>query len=242
MRHSHVTFCLVVLLIAGCRDSAESEVVETSSPTSSSPPVELTWEAQLAAVRDGQATRIAITQATVSREQWQQLAEGCESLERLEVDAADITDSDLELLAQLPQLTLLKLGAEVGDDGIAQIAGVQTLEFLNFPNGGFHNESLALLAELPNLKQLRFHSPHVGDDGLAFIATLPQLRYLHIIACPMTADGLKHLHGMTQLQSFYLDGSDIADEAIYELLRALPSLHFHRDQLHLPDDPQAHEH
>lgn len=235
-----ILILLACAALSGCAGATESETDVAVSETVL--PAEPTWETQLAAVRDGSATRIAISQQLVTPDQWRQLADGCEAIERLEVDAGEMTAADLELLAALPNLTLLKLGAEVDDDGMAHIATVESLEVLNLPEGRFHDQSLTLLADLPRLKQLRFHSPHVTDDGMRIIATLPSLRYLHIISCPITADGLKHMYGMTELQSFYLDGSDIEDEAVYELLESLPSLHFHRDQLHLPDDPHGHEH
>ncbi len=242
MRIPHAIILALTLLTSGCGDPAEQADVDASSTTAAAPPIESTWDDQLAAIRDGVTTRIAIAQQTISREQWQQLAEGFESLERLEIDDADITDADLELLSGFPQLSQLKLGCEVGDVGMTHIAGAQSLEFLNLPEGRFHDESLALLSQLPRLKQLRFHSPNVTDAGMQSIAGLPSLRYLHLIACPITADGLAHLHGMSELQSFYLDGSDIDDAAIYELIEALPTLHFHRDQLHLPNDPHGHDH
>jgi hypothetical protein len=242
MRHRLASLVAICLLVCGCDVSSEPAVPAPTTTSKSQLPVEVAWVEQLAAVRAGEATRIAVSHSTVTREQWHELRTGCESLSRLEIDAADITDADLDVLASLPALTLLKLGSEVGDDGIRLIARVETLEVLNLPEGRFHDDALSLLTTLPRLKQLRFHSPNVGDEGLRIIATLPALKYLHIIACPITADGLAHLHAMTELQSFYLDGCDIEDEAIYALLDALPSLHFHRDQLHLPDDRHGHEH
>jgi hypothetical protein len=68
------------------------------------------------------------------------------------------------------------------------------------------------------------------------------LRFLHLIDVPITDAGLAHVSGMTWLESFYLDGGDCTDAGLRGLLQALPELHFHRDQLHLPDDPHAHPH
>jgi hypothetical protein len=98
------------------------------------------------------------------------------------------------------------------------------------------------LAGLKELELLRFGSPHISDDGLAVVSTLPSLRFLPLIDVPITDAGLQHLHSMSGLESFYLDGGRCTDEGLYALLRALPGLHFHRDQLHLPDDPHRHPH
>ena len=47
---------------------------------------------------------------------------------------------------------------------------------------------------------------------------------------------------MEQLESFYLDGGRVTEDGLMALLEALPKLHFHRDQQHLPDDPRADDH
>ena len=58
---------------------------------------------------------------------------------------------------------------------------------------------------------------------------------------PVTDEGIRAIHGMTWLESFYLDGGNATDEGLRQLLTALPELHFHRDQLHIPSDDR-HDH
>jgi len=129
----------------------------------------------------------------------------------------------------------------VGNEQLEQLTGLETLRQLNLPRGAFDDRGLAAIARLP-LTQLRFHSPQVTDAGMQQIAKIETLRALHLIDVPITDEGLAHLHQMTWLESFYLDGGHCSDTGLSRLLEALPRLHFHKDQLHLPGDDKAHPH
>lgn len=227
--------CLVSCL-AGCVEAPPQQV-------RSSQPIEPAWEEQVQQVRAGEATGIRSIARPVSPQQWQMLQEECRSLEVLEVDSRRLAAQDLQLLAdRLPALQRLKLTGPVDDSQLQKIAAVAGLKMLNLPNGEFTDDGMQHLTELKDLELLRFGSPHVTDEGLAVVSQLPSLRFLHLIDVPITDAGLQHLHPLTGLESFYLDGGRCTDEGLYSLLRARPDLHFHRDQLHLPDDPHAHPH
>ena len=113
------------------------------------------------------------------------------------------------------------------------------LRVVDLPQAEFGDEGIVMLCALPELRQLRIGSPYVTDQALASLSKVQSLRYLHLINCPVTDRGLAHMHGMTWLESFYLDGGQVTDAGLAALLEALPELHFHRDQLHLPSDPRA---
>jgi hypothetical protein len=193
-------------------------------------------------VRSGRAREIRALGQTIGPSDWAALADGCSGLFVLEVAHAEIEDSHLAVVAALPGLKRLRLGAPVGDVGIAHLEACQELTVLNLPASAISDSGLAQLSQFPRLELLRFHSPHVTDAGLAQIAGLRSLRFLHLIDVPVTDAGLAHLHAMTWLESFYLDGGHCTDEGLSALLRALPDLHFHKDQLHLPGDSRAHPH
>jgi len=132
--------------------------------------------------------------------------------------------------------------ATVGDAQLRELAGLENLEQVNLRRGRFTDEGLQVLSTLPNLTHLRFHSPEVTDAGMAHIRKMEKLRALHVIDTPITDRGLEHLYGMSWLESFYLDGGNCTADGLAELLENLPELHFHLDQLHLPDDPKKHPH
>lgn len=230
---------LVWLVIAGC--SAESGP-PGSRPRTNAPGAERTWSEQVRDIRDGRSTQIRIEAQTVGPEAWNELRNGCGALRVLEVEQAGIGDADLHVLASLPGLTRLKLGAPITDAGVQRLAAAQNLEIVNLPEADMTDAGLAALATLPRLQLLRLRSRRVSDAGLVHIAGMKSLRFLHLIDVPVTDAGLQHLYGMTWLESFYLDGGRCSDEGLSALLKALPDLHFHKDQLHLPGDPRADAH
>jgi hypothetical protein len=134
------------------------------------------------------------------------------------------------------------LYAPVGDRQLEALAGLENLERLNLPRATFTDAGLAKMADLPNLTLLRFGSPNVTDAGMRSIAHLPKLRFLHLIEVPITDAGLAELHELKQLESFYIDGGRTTDAGLQALVQAVPDLHIHRDQLHLPGDKSGHSH
>lgn len=203
---------------------------------------ELAWSEQLAAAREGRTTAVVVDARLVSPDEFRQLGDGCQALETLEIGQADIPDDALVVLAALPKLKRLRLGAPLGDDGLERIAAAHSLEIVNLADARCTDAGLAGLAALPRLRLLRLGSPRVTDAGLAHVAGMKSLRFLHLIGVPITDAGLAALSGMTWLESFYLDGGNCTDAGLRRLLAALPELHFHRDQLHLEGDPHAHRH
>lgn len=233
---------LVLLLLclwpaAGCVQ-APPQTVEVQA----SRPAEPEWNDQVQQVRAGESTEIRLVAQPVEPDQWQMLQQKCQSLEVLEVDASLLTAGDLQVLADLSGLRRLKLTGPVDDTALEPIASARQLTALNLPDGVFTDDGLQNLEALQDLQLLRFGSRNVTDAGLAVVPRLRSLRFLHLINVPVTDAGLKHLHGLAGLESFYLDGGRCTDEGLYTLLQALPGLHFHRDQLHLPDDPHTHPH
>jgi hypothetical protein len=214
---------------------------ETEHPPAT-PPAEASWSQQISAVREGRSNQIIVTHQAIDATQFVELADSCDGLLILEIESAGVHDEDLAVLEHCPHLKRLKLGAPVGDTGTEHIAAVPSLEIVNLPEARFTDDGLASLARLPRLELLRFHTPNVTDAGMAHIPEIKSLRFLHLIDVPITDTGLRPLYSMTELESFYLDGSQCTEDGLGDLLRALPELHFHKDQLHLPGDPHADEH
>ena len=226
----------VLALLLGCADS------DRQQPATPVAPREVPWAEQVDLVRAGEADAVRAPLAAVTPAQWSMLAQQCESLEILEADVSRLSPDRLHEVAGLPRLRQLVLHGPIDDEWIRQIVTIKGLRNLNLPDAEFTNAGLEELADLPELELLRFRSPHVSDEGMQTIASFPALRFLHLIDVPITDEGLLPLHQMTELESFYLDGGRCTDAGLRRLLEALPGLHFHRDQLHLPDDPHSHPH
>ncbi|WP_237227527.1 hypothetical protein [Rubinisphaera sp. JC750] len=233
-------FCLIasLLLLPACQQQPE----ESAAPTPASIQTEFSLQEQLERIHSGKSTEIVLESTPVSADEFRQLSEVADQLTRLDLEAVTLDADNQKLLARFTQLDRLKLGAPVDDATLKQIGELQVLRIVNLPNGQFTDDGLKELAGLPKLELLRFSSPHVTDAGLSVVKELPALRFVHLIDVPITDAGLKHLHDVDTLESFYLDGGQTTDEGLRDLLAAHPELHLHKDQLHLPGDPQSHEH
>ena len=162
-------------------------------------------------------------------------------LHTLELYAAHFSPTDLDCLASLSQLRRLRLeDLALHDRSIVSLWEMPHLEILNIPATVLTDSGVkTLVARLSGLQLLRIGSPHITDTGIATLSELQSLRFLHLVDIPVTDAGLIHFHDMHSLESFYIDGGQETEPGIRELLRANPQLHFHRNQLHIPDDPLA---
>lgn len=230
---------LFVLLLVGCGLPAPAP---SESRERAATPV-FDWNSAVEQVRSGNVRRIEASRYAVPEAEWQMLATGCDLLEILEVDNTSVaSESLIRILEQIPAVKRLKLMGPAGDAELRAIARLERLEILNLPQGQFSDEALQDLKGHSRLQLLRFSSPAVGDAGLAMLTTLPSLRFLHLIDVPITDAALEHLIDCPKLESFYLDGGHCTEDGLSALIRRMPKLHFHWNQLHLRDDPQAHPH
>lgn len=236
MRPAVVSFSLTIAL-AGCgpSDPPAAVVIEIAEP-------EASWKTQLAAVRGGRSTEIRLSEQRVDAALFRELATGCAGLTVLALDRADLRDDDLEPLRSLADLRWLKLPGPIGDAGAETIAACRSLEILNLPGAAFADSGLAKLATLDRLSLLRFGSPNVTDAGLVRLEELPKLKALHLIGVPITDAGLRAVGSVKSLESFYLDGGRVTEAGLRKLLTDRPDIHFHKDQNHLPGDPNADVH
>ena len=238
MRETTALVLLGLFVIAGCDRGTES-------PTSAVPPVATVpdedWASQLAAVRAGEINEIRVTEP-VSAAEFAELGTGCDGLRNLLIDRPDLAGSNLELLPKLPSLRWLKLGGPVGDAELESVVACLGLEILNLPDGVFTDAGLGEIATLPKLELLRFGSPNATDAGIASLKKVDTLKYLHLLGVPITDAALPSVAALPRLESFYLDGGRTTDAGLRTLLDARPTLHFHLNQKHLPDDPQADGH
>jgi hypothetical protein len=232
-------FCFFTVCLAGCGEEPGASAPQAApAAVATSEPL---WDAQLAAVREGRSDEIHVSSAALSSEQFREIGDRCEAVRTLLLDHASIGNADLDVLAKLPKLRRLKLPFAVDDSGIDEIAGCRELENLNLPAGVFTDSGCSRIAELDRLILLRFGSPNVTDEGVRALAKLPHLRFLHLLDVPITDACLDDIASIDTLESFYLDGGRTTGAGLRKLLAERPDLHVHLDQLHLPDDPNAHE-
>ena len=197
---------------------------------------------QVVAWRSGATDEIVVRSRALTDQDVPQLKE-CAGLRRLHVYRSELTEAGLAGLSELTQLEILRLeGRPISDEGVQLLCRLTDLRVLNLPSGGFTEAAIVHIAELPHLELLRLGGRGIKDESLATLSEMRSLRFLHLIGASITDVGLGHLCDMHQLESLYLDGTQVTDAGIRDLLRALPELHFHRDQTHVDGDPNRDGH
>lgn len=242
---------LPVALLCGCGDPAtpSPEIVWSPATSDVSPEsedsfvaVEPSWSAQVEAVRAGTSSEIRIA-LPVTSPQFRELADGCDGLTVLVLEEASLENGDLAVLPTLSRLRWIKLPFEIDDEGATAIGRCRSLEIVNLPQTSITDAGMTRIAELPRLELLRVQSPHVTDAGLEALTGLSRLRFLHLLDASITDAGLEQIAAIETLESFYLDGATrTTDDGLRSLLTERPDLHFHKDQYHIPGDPNSHPH
>jgi hypothetical protein len=231
-RTQYFVLSFALLIAAGCGPSNLGTVVEPS------------FEEQLAAVKAGRSDAIHLASFLVADDDLAHIDQAT-ALRTLIIDQPEsrITAGGLKHLKGLPHLEHLRLrGPGVDDEGLAQIAQLKALRFLNLPRGSFSDAGLAHLAGHVRMELLRFGSPNVTDAGIKTLRQMPSLTQVHLIGVPLSDAALVELAKMNQLQSLYVDDIAFSDAAWDALFAARPGLHVHVNQEHHDRDPHQHAH
>lgn len=159
------------------------------------------------------------------------------NLGSLSVADVHIDREAMQIIGELKGLTSLSLqNTSVSDDGIAQLASLQSLEhiqiFENSPDEGEIEEGLrgsgfGRLAGLSSLRRLDLTIPTIDDEGLAGVAQLQALERLIIgNASGITSAGITAIGGMKGLKKLLIRGSELVgdDFAGLALLESLENL------------------
>ncbi|MFO1004734.1 MAG: hypothetical protein U0929_02150 [Planctomycetaceae bacterium] len=211
------------------------------SPPPAKIDVQSAWTEQINAVANGPSTQIVLPDLNIPARFLSDLKPIAERLTELNLSGDDLAQGINEI-AGCPHLKILHLRTELGDAEIGRLAQLHELEVLDLPLA-LHvtDKGIQALSQHPKLKLIRLRAPQLSDAGLPTFATLPELRWLHLMEVPLTDRGLEVFRSMARLESLYLDGDRATDEGLSNLVLARPDLHFHRDQLHLPEDPRRRD-
>ncbi len=204
---------------------------------------ELSWDNQIALVRQGVATSIRMLQRPVTSQQLGQL-KGISGLREIVLDQGVVRDENILGNFFGFQLEHLRLRNSSLTDasGIFLAQHQLDLRILNVPSAYWTIESIREISRLPKLTHLRLGGPGVDDQCVEAIAQSGSLRSLHLIGPRLTEAALGHLGQMESLQSFYLDDCELPSSAWEKLFLANPALHVHIDQAHHDRDPSKHQH
>jgi hypothetical protein len=138
-----------------------------------------------------------------------------------------LENDHLRWIANFTELTDLSLEAtQITDQGIAHLAKLRKLEWLNLYRTKVGDESLRVLSEMKSLRHLPIGETRVTDQGLAHLEKMDQLVYLGLRGNKITDEGLRSLATLTNLTGLNLAETAISDVGLGQLrnLTALQQL------------------
>ncbi|MEX0742048.1 MAG: hypothetical protein WD079_04565 [Phycisphaeraceae bacterium] len=141
------------------------------------PPAEQDWNAQVQAVRAGEAEEIRVEANEVGDDQVAML-QGQLTLRRLSLGRARITGEGLERIAELQTLELLRLvgAAALDDQSLRHLGEMHGLEHLMLYDVPITDAGLEHLHGLHGLESFYFSGTAITDDGIAELSrALPDL-------------------------------------------------------------------
>jgi len=213
----------------------------SSNPVSRPDAREPSFQEQVRSVQQG-LTREIQSNEPISDIEFAQIR-GLSDLEVLSLSEAQLSDEIADTLSTLVGLKSLRLEkSSIGDRSSMAIGNLSQLSTINLPKCRISDQGILAWSSLPKVILMRIGSSNLSDAAMEMISKMSSLRFLHLIEVPITDIGLSKIQGMHQVESFYLDGSQVTDRGLSQLIEALPRLHFHRDQQHIPNDPQTDDH
>lgn len=153
----------------------------------------------------------------ISDEGFERLAE-MESLEKLDITDAAITNVGLGHLATLPKLSALIADVTaIGDEGLTFLKEKHSLRRLSLAATQVSDVGLKHLANLTQLESLNLSGTNITQRGLIHLKGLTNLIHLDLSENEIRDDGLQNLHGLSQLQFISLNDTRVTDAGIKHL-------------------------
>jgi hypothetical protein len=145
----------------------------------------------------------------------------------LDLSRSAVTDADLALVAAFSDLEALDLRlTSVGDDGVAHLAGIRTLRFLNLFRTRVSDASLEYLRASAGLETLLVGGTRVTDAGLAHLSAFPRLRKLSVFDTAVGDASLEHLLPLSRIETLLAGRSKVTEAALARLASARPAVRF----------------
>ena len=135
----------------------------------------------------------------------------------------------LRHLEHMPELTEVRLQANQLTDGdVAHLKNCSRLKHLTLESnsGNFvTDEGLAVVARLPNLQFLNVSNCRsITDVGLRHVKDLKKLRTLRVSGTSISDEGLQHFYGLKNLVNLNLNHTSVTADGVKKLGALLPKL------------------
>jgi Leucine-rich repeat (LRR) protein len=130
-----------------------------------------------------------------------------------------VTDADMLLLAQLPNLTHLDLShTRITDRGLQQLKPAPAIVNLNlYYAEQITDEGMAAIKGWKHLKRLNVRGTRITDTTLEHASSVPTLEAIDAGYAQVTDVGLDHLAALTNLKELYVGGNKLTDAGLQSL-------------------------
>ncbi len=151
----------------------------------------------------------------------------------LDLYSTEVTDTGLNELKGLKNLTLLQFAGNVKDAGLKEVKELKYLTVLDLRSANVTDEGLKEISELKKLAILCLYNTKVTHAGLKELRGLKNLAVLSLDDTKVTDAGLKELKDLKSLISIGLDGTLVTDAGLKDLkeLKNLTELNLHYTQV-----------
>ena len=142
------------------------------------------------------------------------------AVDEVSLSGDTISDSDLRLLAALPNLHDIGIiDANVTDDGVAYLHNLQFVEgFRVWGNRQVTAKDWGFLRDWRQLRSLSFHDNH-SDRAVPDFPALASLEDLHVTDIPITAAILETISRQTTVEYLALNNTGVTDTDLQHLSR-----------------------
>ena len=128
--------------------------------------------------------------------------------------ALPLTNDALRPVSLLAQLEFLRLGLDcIDDEGLQHLANLTNLQRLWLESARVRGEGLRHLVAMQRLSHLWLHN-QISDVGLSHLPPLDKLENLSLARNQLIGPGLVHLQKYPNLRDLNLQGNPIDDEAL----------------------------
>lgn len=144
----------------------------------------------------------------------------CQSVRGLFVQKIDNLKEALTCIAKIDHLTWLRMRCtDPDEDALAALAGMKTLQFLDVSdNPSVTDAGVAALAGLENLRYLNLTNTRVTGTGLKDRADMVSLYQLNLTDCPVTDESLAAIPHFPKLEELLIGGTEVTDKGLMSVV------------------------
>lgn len=170
------------------------------------------------------------------------------SLERIELCKRDLSDDELAFVPNLPKLTEFEFNADnysapdhgpfITDRCVIHLARSTSLRSISIHEARHLSSNFVamLTSGLPSLERLELSGyDSIDDDGIHALAKHARLRELALPDLRLSDERLRAFRNHVSLETLQVDGRDLSESTVLEVLSKLPHLKHFRVSSHNSD-------